>query len=230
MGDLLSIGLYTPTEAGRLLRITPQKISRWLRGHSVGDRAYPALWHPEVTLDDGSLYLGFRDLMEIRVADKLIGMGLSAQKVRVAIQKARTVMRETYPLSTERFQTDGRSIFLRIAAEEPEAGEREHLLNLFAGQYEFKQIIEPLLKTVDLDDKGHPAQWWPDGRKNQILVDPRRAFGQPIDAESSVPTAILAMAGERDGIQQAARDYDVSEAAVRRALAFEAGLEQRTAA
>lgn len=230
MSDFVGIGLYTPAEAGRLLGIAPRKIARWLRGHSVGNKAYPPLWQSEVTLDDGHLYLGFRDLMEARVADKFIDMGLSAQKIRAAIAKARIILNEDHPLSTARFRTDGRSIFLHIADETTEECEREHLLNLFAGQYEFQQVIEPLLKTIDLDDRGRPARWWPDGRNNPILVDPGRAFGQPIDAESSVPTAILAMAGQRDGVEQAARDYEVSIAAVQRALAFEAALEQRIAA
>ncbi len=40
--DLLGIGLYTPSEAQRLLKIPAGKIGRWLKGHGIGNRRYPA--------------------------------------------------------------------------------------------------------------------------------------------------------------------------------------------
>ncbi len=230
MNELIGIGLYTPAEAGKLLRISPQKISRWLRGHSVRGRFYDPLWQPQMTLDDEQFYLGFRDLMEVRIADKFIAAGLSPQRVRTAVTLARDVLGEAYPLSTDRFRTDGRDIFLQVIQQDETGEEKQQLLNLFRRQFEFQQIIAPLLKTVDLDDRGHPVQWWPLGQKGKIIVDPARAFGRPIEAESSVPTAVLAAAGQLEGAERAALAYDVPLAAVRRAMAFESDLEQRVAA
>lgn len=230
MTELIGIGLYTPAEAGKLLQIPSKKISRWLRGHSIGERFYAPLWQAQVNLDDGHLYLGFRDLMEVRIADKFIAAGLSPQRVRAAVTLAREVLGEEHPLSTDRFRTDGRDIFLKVVQEDESGEEKEQLLNLFRRQFEFKQIIEPLLKTVDLDDKGHPVQWWPLGQKGKILVDPARAFGRPIDSETSVPTAILAAAGQLEGLERAALAYDVPVSAIRRAMVFESDLEQRVAA
>jgi hypothetical protein len=230
MTELIGIGLYTPAEAGKLLQIPSKKISRWLRGHSIGERFYAPLWQAQVNLDDGHLYLGFRDLMEVRIADRFIAAGLSPQRVRAAVTLAREVLGKEHPLSTDRFRTDGRDIFLKVVQEDESGEEKGQLLNLFRRQFEFKQIIEPLLKTVDLDDKGHPVQWWPLGQKGKILVDPARAFGRPIDSETSVPTAILAAAGQLEGVERAALAYDVPVSAIRRAMVFESDLEQRVAA
>jgi uncharacterized protein (DUF433 family) len=227
--ELVGVGLYTPAEAARLLHVPAPKISRWLRGHRAHGRDYEPLWRPQVDLDDGRIFLGFRDLMEVRIADKFINEGLSAQRVRSAIQLARTLIGGDRPLSTDRFRTDGREIFLRVVETDEHGEERERLLNLFRRQYEFKQIIEPLLRTIGFDAKGVPSLWWPLGKRGNIVVDPARSFGQPIDAETRVPTKVLASAGQYQGIPDAARAYEVPEAAVRRAMEFEAGLVQAAA-
>lgn len=230
MDELIGVGLYTVSEAGRLLDIPASKIARWLRGHRIGDHEYKPLWTPQVDLKDGHIYLGFRDLMETRIAEKFISYGVSSQRIRAAIQIARGIIGDDRPLSTDRFRTDGRDIFLRMVERDEHGEERERLLNLFRHQYEFKQIIDPLLKTIDFDERGAPSQWWPAGRRGNILVDPSRAFGQPIDSVTSVPTAILAAAGRQEGVENAARAYDVPQSSVKRAIEFEAKLERRLAA
>ena len=230
MGTLIGVGLYTPSEAGKLLHMPTAKITRWLKGHYIGNKSYEALWTSEINLGDDKVFLGFRDLMELRVADAFIKAGLSAIRVRSAIRLARELIGQERPLSTNRFRTDGREIFFTVI-ETDEIGEsRERLLNLFRRQYEFRGIIEPILKTVDFGDDGNPRIWWPAGRRTNIVVDPDRAFGQPIDVVSSVPTAVLAAAAKLDGVQRAAHIYEVPESSVRRSVEFEAGLELRLAA
>lgn len=230
MSTLIGLGLYTPAEAGRLLHVPASKIARWLRGHDIGEQQYDPLWTPQVSLNDGRIYLGFRDLMEVRIADKFISHGISPQRVRAAILLASEIMGEDRPLSTARFRTDGRDIFFQVVDTDEEGRQRERLLNLFRRQYEFRQIIEPLLKTVEFDEQGVPFLWWPLGRKGSVIVDPARSFGQPIDAASSVPTAILASAGRRDGIAVAAHTYDVPRSSIRHAIHFETTMEQQAAA
>jgi hypothetical protein len=230
MTRLVGLGLYTPAEAGRLLQVAPSKISRWLRGHQANGRVYSPLWKSQVDLHDGHTYLGFRDLMEVRIADKFISYGISAQRVRSAIILAQEMMGQERPLSTDRFRTDGRDIFFRVFEADDDGEERERLLNLFRRQYEFRQIIEPLLRTVDFDSGGEPTHWWPKGRQANILVDPARAFGQPIDGASSVPTAILASAALQDGIAGASRNFSVTQKSIRNAMKFEASLGVRAAA
>jgi hypothetical protein len=227
MSNLIGIGLYTPLEASRLLKVPAAKIARWLRGHSIAGRDYEALWAPEIDLGDGRTYLGFRDLMEARVADKFISYGVSPQRVRAAIIFARDIIGMDRHLSNNRFRTDGRDVFVHVIEHDEQGSERESLLNLFRKQYEFKHIIDPLLKTIDFDKSGVPLVWWPAGRRLNVVVDPTRAFGQPIDAATSVPTAVLAAVARQEGVRGAARAYAVPITSVRRAIQFE---EQRQAA
>ncbi|TWH35447.1 hypothetical protein L611_001300000760 [Aminobacter sp. J15] len=230
MNDLIGVGLYTPAEASRLLHIPASRIFRWLRGHEAAGKQYEPLWDPEVTLDDGRLVLGFRDLMEARVADAFIRQGVSAIRVRAAIKLAREIIKQSHPLSTNRFLTEGREIFLHVIEEDDDGNQTERLLNLFKRQYEFKGVLEPILKTVDFGADGLPKMWWPAGRQVNIVVDPERSFGAPIDGETSIPTAVLASAVRLMGEVDAAKAYEAPISAVRRALEFEERLEQRLAA
>jgi len=230
MGELVGIGIYTAAEASRLLRLPSRKITRWLCGHNANGRVYAPLWHPQVDIGDDHLYLGFRDLMEIRVAAAFIGIGIPAQRVRAAIDLAREVHGIDYPLSADRFRYAGRDIFLRVFEEDETGAERERLLNTFKRQYEFEVVLRPLLKNIEFAEDGTPRLWWPNGRSGQIVVDPQRAFGQPIDVGSSVPTGVLAAAAKAEGLGGASRIYEVPVAAVKRAVVFEADLAQRLAA
>lgn len=223
--DLFGIGLYTTAEAQRLLGIPSGKIARWLRGHDIAGKHYAPLWRPQVDLGDGAVYLGFRDLMEMRTAHEFMAAGVSAQAVRRAIQEARRYVDDDRPLSTTAFRTDGRTIFLEIAGEDGDT----KLLDLFRRQYAFKQIMERSLKDVEFDNVS-PARWWVASKQSGIVIDPERSFGQPIEASSGVPTAVLAQAVKAEGgIKAAARAWMLKPAQVQRAVAFEAAIDRKAA-
>lgn len=220
--QLIGIGLYTPNEAQQLIGVSAGKIRRWLRGHKASSKQYDALWTPQIDLDDGDVYLGFRDLMEMRTAHAFMSTGLSAQLIRKAILEARKLVHDERPLSTTLFKTDGRSIFLEVISESGSAA----LIDIFKRQYAFKQIIEQSLKDVEFDGIA-PGRWWPASRARGIIVDPARSFGQPIDAETGIPTATLAGAVLAEGgIEHAARSWRVPASTARRAFEFEQRLRQ----
>ena len=224
---LIGVGLYTPAQAARLTGIGAGKIARWLRGHQAGGVSYEALWQSQVDLEDGHVYLGFRDLMETRVVDAFIRHGISARSIRRAIRIAQDQLGIDHPLSTRRFRTDGRTIFIDVCNEDGTTS----LIDLFRSQYAFRQIIEPSLKNIEFDSMGAPARWWPLGRESRILVDPGRSFGRPIEAVSGIPAELLANAVEAEGsVEAAARAWDVPVASVRRALAFHDRLDLPQAA
>lgn len=215
--DLVGIGLYTAIEAQRLLGVSASKIKRWLGGHERKGVQYDALWAPQVNLNDDRVYLGFRDLMEVRAANEFIRAGVSPHAVRRAIQVAQEYVDAERPLSTTRFKTDGRTIFLKIA----EGEEDEKLLDLFKRQYAFSKIMEASLKNVEFDGIT-PTRWWICSPKAGIVVDPQHSFGQPIEYETGIPTAVLAKAVEAEGsVTKAARAWMVDPKHVQRAVRFE---------
>ncbi len=225
--QLIGIGLYTPAEAGRLLRIAPSRISRWLRGHEAHGVFYKPLWLPQVDLGEDGIVLGFRDLQEVRVAVAFIQKGLSPQRVRQAIDLAREHIGEDRPLSTTRFRTDGRSVFLQVVKEDGQTT----LIDLFKKQFAFREVVERSLTNLEHDADGVPMRWWPLGKTASVVLDPARSFGQPIEAETSVPVDALASAVDAEGsVEAAAKAWDVPPRAVRHALAFRHEMDLRQAA
>ena len=70
------------------------------------------------------------------------------------------------------------------------------------------------------------VRWRPFQGRDSIVIDPRRAFGQPIAAISGVPTVALAEAVTAEGsTERVARLYEVPVAVVRDAVRFEASLQ-----
>jgi uncharacterized protein (DUF433 family) len=59
-------------------------------------------------------------------------------------------------------------------------------------------------------------------RRRQVVLDPARAFGQPIVDREGVPTATLAESYEAEGsIERVAGWFEISVASVRDAVEFE---------
>jgi len=223
--NLLGIGLYTPVEAQRLTTIPAVRIRHWLRGYNVKGRSYPSLIEGQIDLGDGKLYLGFRDLIELKTLDAFKRLGLSTQSLRRAISEAKVLTEDNHPLSTTKFKTDGKAIFVEVIRDEGET----QLLDLFSKEYYFAKLIEKSLKHVDFED-AVPVRWWPASRSKGIVIDPWRSFGQPIDDKTGVPTQVLAMAADAAGsFDKAARAWCIPVSTVRRAVEFEADLKKKAA-
>ncbi|WP_332680788.1 hypothetical protein [Bosea sp. (in: a-proteobacteria)] len=220
--SLIGVGLYAPADAARLINVPAAKLARWLKGHGSGNRSYPPLWNRQIELIDGGLYLGFLDLIQSRMASAFIEAGLSAQKVRRALVLARELIDNEHPFATSRFRTDGRTLLLEALTD---AEDDRPLVDLFKrGQYVMRNVIEPSLKGIDFETD-IAARWWPKGRSSDIVLDPKRQFGQPIIESVGVPTAVLSAAASAEGsVTRAAEMYRVSQEAVQRAVDFELGL------
>lgn len=222
--DLIGIGLYTAAEAARLVRVAPQRLRRWMTGYHYSAGGQPQwmapLWTPQIPRIDAELALGFRDLTELRFIVGFRKAGLALQTIRASLRAAQVMIGEDRPFSTHRFATDGQRIFLEIADQTKEP----QLIDLAKGQYAFKQMIEPSFKDLEFEH-GVAARWWPLPGRRSIVIDPQRSFGQPIAADSGVPTAALAAAVEAEGsVKAAARAYEVPPSVVRDAIEFEAHL------
>lgn len=220
----LGIGYYTVPEAARLLHVPARSINRWLGGyaHGPGDarRRLPPLWRPELPRAGARIELGFRDLIELRFVAAFLDAGLDLRTVRNCIEHARDSVADDRPLSTRRFRTDGRTIFLESLRQ---TGDSE-MLDLKRQQFVFKTVIEQSFRDLDVEDDV-VARWRPYEGRASIVVDPGRAFGQPIAAASGVPTVALSDAVDAEGsVERAAYLYEVAPSVVRDAVRFEASL------
>jgi uncharacterized protein (DUF433 family)/DNA-binding transcriptional MerR regulator len=215
--ELIGVGLYTAGDAQRLISVPTRTLRRWLLGHRHAKGASEPLWRPAVPQTGKSLELSFADLMEARFVRAFLDAGVSLQAIRLALSRAREIFHLDHPFATQRFRTDGRTIFLDIEREASEPA----LLDLRRNNYAFRDMIAPSFKDIEFE-AGRAARWWPAGERHGILVDPARSFGKPIDAASGVPTNVLADAFKvANSVRNVARDFDVPERSVREAIAFE---------
>lgn len=98
------------------------------------------------------------------------------------------------------------------------------MLDLRARQYVIKRVIDRTFKDLDLSND-IVVRWRPFEGKQSIVIDPERAFGQPIASIYGVPTVVLADAVKAErSIERVTRLYDVSASAVRDAVKFEKSL------
>lgn len=221
--SLLNTGLYTVTEAARLTRVSVGKIRRWLKGYNfrVGQSVHhsDAVWQGELKPIENKLALSFRDLLELRFVDAFIRAGVSWRTMRRAHARAQDELETTHPFCSNRIATDGKNILLRQGEEDSD----EALINLVNNQREFRRIVQEFLK--ELEFSGSDILWYPLGKERQIVVDPRRNFGQPTVVRSGIPSQVLARSVKANGSAEVvAAWYEVQPEEVRDAVEFEQSL------
>lgn len=217
----LGIGVYTPPEAARMIGMRPITLRRWLLGYDHDGKSEPGLWHPQYEPSDEGLFLGFRDLVEARIVNALRKQRIGLQTIRACVERARNIIGDERPFSTQEFKTDGKTIFLEITKDLDEP----HLIDLKHSQGVFKRVVEPSLKDLEFGPDG-AERWWLVPGKKSIVADPNRSFGHPIESQHGVATAILAQAVEAEGsVAAVARLFEVSQSSVRDAVAYEKSLK-----
>lgn len=230
--SLIGIGLYTVAEASRLISIAPERLRRWLRGYTWRTGEHRAgsepVWLRQVPDIEGTLGLGFLDLMEARFIDAFRKVAVPWPVIRRCAEHARELISSDHPFSSQRFRTDGRTIFAEVL---DRAGERQ-LLDLAKSQFAFGRVIGPSLYAgIEFSESDRPARWWPMGERTPVVIDPARSFGQPIESLGGVPTRTLADAVAAEGsIAKVARLFRLEPQSVRAALRFEQRLAERLAA
>jgi len=221
----LGTGFYTVPEAARLIRLPARTITRWLGGYTFtsGGRPgrMPPLWTPELPAHDHRLELGFRDLIELRFVQAFVRENVDLRVIRRCLEAARAAVQDPRPFSTRWFKTDGRTIFL----ESLKADGESEVIDLARGQYVIRAVLQQTFRDLDIEGD-IVVRWRPFQGRDSIVIDPRRAFGQPIAAVSGVPTVALAEAVTAEGsAERVARLYEVPVAVVRDAVRFEASLQ-----
>ena len=234
--DALGRGAYSAAESLRLLnfnrpglpsvrRVSRNTVARWLRGYSHGEEGAhhsEPLWEPDYRNEGDQIELSFRDLIELRFVKTFRDLGVGLKTIRDCYRRAVDEVHDERPFSTQRFRTDGKTIFLDIT-------EKDHdgrLIDLKKRQQVFRTIIEPSLRDLEFD-ASVVARWYPLGmRHRSVVIDPARSFGRPI-VQRGVPTEILADAIRLEGSMEAVASlYEVPKSEVLAAAEF----EQRLAA
>jgi uncharacterized protein (DUF433 family) len=211
----LGVGMYSIADAARLIGEPKSNVYRWARP-SVG--LVPRYFDP------AERTITFVELMELQFVKMFRDEGVSLQAIRKVSRVAAKTFKSDYPFSVKRFDTDGKTIFATLIDDR----NKELLEDLQRGQLVFGSIMRPFFHKLDyaaVDDT--VTRFWPRGKSGRVVLDPRRKFGKPIDAESGISTQVIvdalkAGSGQKPAI--VARWLGIPLAAVKAAEAFEKSL------
>lgn len=205
----LGVGLYSLSEAARLLKTPRRTLARWVEGY-VGQLRDGVKDYAPVLADSEREALTFGDLVELMFVRGFRGAGVGLDEIRGAAAKYRSEWNTPYPLATKRFATDGRLLVIH---------EGETWRQVATGQFValFDELGKQLVHTGDLT-----TEWRPLGVNRAVVLSPDRAFGKPIDDVSGAHTYVLSRAFEAGtSADQIAWWYGTTSEAVLDAAEFE---------
>jgi uncharacterized protein (DUF433 family) len=230
------LGIFSVADAERLTSVPRRQIRGWLQGYAqrAGVKAAPPVLKRQHEPIDGELALGFLDLIEVAFlgtivhAARLRGHTPSWHAIRAAAETARRILDSDHPFAARRIHTDGRNIFLEAQRETGDAG----LYDLTRDNFAILDVLSQSFVASVEYEADEPRAWTPDERFPRIVVDPRRAFGRPVERESGAPAEALFDAWRAEGQDavRVARAYGTDSDGVNQAVRFVVGTGPRLAA
>ncbi len=204
----------------------PQKLRSWVREYDYTARGHTYTHHSLIKrrFGDNDQLLSFLELMELQFVRLFRSEGVSMHVIRKAAEIAAERFDTDYPFAVQRFDTNGRSIFATMKAEEDDATMVEELDH---GQFVFSSIVRPFFRKLEYDGQQEAMRYWPMERKGRVVLDPERNFGKPMDAKTGVPTSTIyeaIKAGGGQDAQDVAKWFDIPISAVNAAIRFEESL------
>ena len=226
--DLVGIGLYSVSEAARLLRVNTNRARRWVDGYTYRARGVERTSAPVIQRDlpreDRTDVLTFLDLMELYFVDIFSRQGVRMRVIRDAAKVAAELFNTQHPFAVATFQTDGHRIFATPSDRDEEVRAiigTARMIELAPAQWVFEEFARPFCEDIEYGPK-EALKYWPLGKTKRVVLDPRRAFGKPIDAETGVSTFVLYQASKSgEALPDIADWYDVPEEAVLQAVQYE---------
>jgi len=216
--DPLFAGFYSISEAARLLGLdSTSKVSGWINGWT-GSKSEPIIKRDF----QNSRTISFLDLMEVRFILHFRQQGVPLQTLRKAAERMRRDWKTEHPfaLSKVQYLTDRKKIFAQIAKENSD----RVTWDMATGQHEMWETVEAVIEmNVRFDPKTALALvWTPLPEFENVIVDPRVAFGKPSVEGHSVPTSALFRQWKAEkSFEKAGRLFNVDPQTVETAVRFE---------
>ena len=207
--------LYSYADADYLADVSRGTSKRWIRGYQYWDVHGERVVQPPITPGiDGQEAISFVDLVEIAAIGRLKEVGFSLKNIRRIVSNCQELLDVSRPLTTLKFKTDGREIFVDQGDMLLEVGKRR-------GERAWNDFLGPFLDELEYGTE-FARRWWPLGKGRPIFIDPDYGHGFPVIKDSGVRTEIILERFQAGDLHnQIAKDFNVSEIDVERALQFE---------
>lgn len=174
-----SAGLLDFADASRFLGIPQQTFRRW----ALGDASSEPLLHTVNSRDPARARASLITLAEAWVLAGLRDAGVRTQRIRPALTRLSKDFGREYVLVAPELATDGVDVLWDFAR----TREGEGLIAGHTGQHVMREIVADYMTYVGWGADGYPEVLrLRRCEPSKVLIDPNRAFGQPIFAGSQV--------------------------------------------
>lgn len=165
-------GLLDVADAARFLGIHRATFQRWARGYAHG----APLLHV-VSAAPARASVTFIAMVEAHVLEALRQAGVRPARIRPALKRLAQEFGREYVLVAPNLATDGIDVLWDFSR----TSEGQGLMEGRTGQMVMREIVEDYLKYVTWADDGYPRMLeLRHCQPSKVVVDPYRAFGQPI--------------------------------------------------
>jgi uncharacterized protein (DUF433 family) len=181
--ELLTVPLYSVTEAADVIDVPPQTFRNWARGYVVQRPGRPDVIGEPVVTSVGAggreASIPFVGLAEGYVLAAIRRSGVAMQRIRPALKALERELGVDHALASKGLYTDGAELLYDYAttSDDPVAAELVVLRN---GQRVFRDVVQDYLRRISFSDDGWALRiTLPQYRAANVIVDPRFGFGQP---------------------------------------------------
>ena len=166
-------GLLDVSDAARFLGIPRSTLRRWAHGY---DRGAPLL-HVIDAANAREAQVTFIAMAEAHVLEALRQAGVRVARIRPALNRLAQEFGREYVLVAPNLATDGIDVLWDFSRTE----EGQGLMEGHTGQMVMREIVEDYLKYLTWADDGYPRTLeFRYCQPSKVVMDPYRAFGQPI--------------------------------------------------
>jgi uncharacterized protein (DUF433 family) len=217
----LGEGVYLIKDVSQILRLDYEKVYRWIVGYWTG------------ALDEGISYvfgdnknraINFYSLIEFYTFFKLREKGVSSTEIKKLHSKLSKLLHTKYPFAVAQDYY--------VEHKKNRKGQKRktfvyytYLENIIKSdkkdQFSFK-FIEEFLKKIEFDENNLAAKFYPLHESRNVVVDPKRQFGQPIIAGTSIKTeTVFGLYNGGETVENISILYDIPIEKVQDAITFQ---------
>jgi uncharacterized protein (DUF433 family) len=217
--DRFGAPLYTVAEAARYLAIPRTTLQEWTHDHRrQQDGRRDVIGNPLVTaLPSRGRHrpvIPFVGLAEGMALTAIRQAGVPLQRIRPAVIRLTQELGFEHALASRRLYTDGAEVLFDYAdkGDDPAAARAVHdLVVVRNGQRVFNDVVASYLRRVDFDEDGYARLIrLPAYEVAEVVVDPRRGFGQPVFSRGGARLEdALAMFDAGESLDVVAAEYGI---------------------